>query len=134
MMATTLSIENRCNNDNGRPARASIWCNTPLGLSWDLYAAPPNGPPITGETTRSDNEDGGGGGGIGRNGLFFQPCHRGDFVIRLLTSRTVAPPGGTFLALDNNGVDAGDAVGKARGRAEDGGVANAGLDGLLMPR
>ena len=44
----------------------------------------------------------------------------------------VAPPGGTFLALDNDGGNAGeDAVGKARGRAEDGGVANAGLDGLL---
>jgi hypothetical protein len=43
----------------------------------------------------------------------------------------VAPPGGTFLALDNDGGNAGNAVGKARGRAEDGGVANAGLDGLL---
>jgi hypothetical protein len=67
-MATTLSIENRRDDNNGRPTRASI----------------------------------------------------------------VAPPGGTFLALDNNGGNAGeDAVGKARGRAEDGGIANAGLDGLL---
>jgi hypothetical protein len=70
MMATMLSIENRRDDDNGRPARASI----------------------------------------------------------------VAPPGGTFLALNNDGGgNAGDAVGKARVRAEDGGVANAGLDGLLMP-
>jgi hypothetical protein len=67
-MATTLSIENRRDDNNGRPTRASI----------------------------------------------------------------VAPPGGTFLALDNDGGNAGeDAVGKARGRAEDGGIANAGLDGLL---
>ena len=43
----------------------------------------------------------------------------------------VSPPGGAFLALHNDGGNAGDAVGKARGRAEDGGVANAGLDGLL---
>jgi hypothetical protein len=65
MMATTLSIENRRDDYNGRPARASI------------------------ET----------------------------------------PPGGTFLALDNDGGgNAGDAMG-----AEDGGVAKAGLDGLLMP-
>jgi hypothetical protein len=128
-----LSIENRRDDDDGRPARASLWCDTPLGLSSDLYDAPPNGPRITGETTRGDNDDGGGGGGIGRNGLFFQPRHRGDFVVGLLTSGTAAPPGGTFLALDNYCDDGGDAVGKARGRAEDGGVANAGLDGLLMP-
>ena len=55
MMATTLSIENRRDNDNGRAARASI----------------------------------------------------------------VSPPSGTFLAL-NNGGNAGDAVGKARGRVEEG--------------
>ena len=36
----------------------------------------------------------------------------------------VSPPGGTFLALHNDGGNAGDAVGKARGRAEDGGVDN----------
>jgi hypothetical protein len=64
MMATTLLIKNRRDDDNGRPARALI------------------------ET----------------------------------------PPGGTFLALDNGGGNAGNAMG-----AEDGGVAKAGLDGLLMP-
>ena len=36
----------------------------------------------------------------------------------------VSPTGGTFLALHNDGGNAGDAVGKARGRAEDGGVDN----------
>ena len=36
----------------------------------------------------------------------------------------VSPPGGAFLALHNDGGNAGDAVGKARGRAEDGGVDN----------
>jgi hypothetical protein len=35
------------NDDDGPPA--SIWCNTPLGLSSDLYDAPPNGPRITGD-------------------------------------------------------------------------------------
>ena len=68
MMARTLSIENRWDNDNGRAARASI----------------------------------------------------------------VSPPSGTFLTFNNWG-NAGDAMGKARGRVEDGGFANAGLDGLLMP-
>ena len=141
-----LSIENRLagggggggvgGGDDGRPARASLWCDTPLGLSSDLYDAPPNGPRITGGTTRGDNDDdgsGGGGGGIGRNGLFFQPRHRGDVVVGLLTSGTAAPPGGTFLALDNYHDDGGDAAGKTRGRAEDGGGADAGSDGLLMP-
>jgi hypothetical protein len=107
-------------DDDGRPARASLWCDTP-------YDAPPNRPGITGVTTRGDNDDSGGGGGIGRNGLFFQPCHRGDFVVGLLTSGTAAPPGGTFLALDNYCDDGGDAAGKARGSAEDGGGAYAGL-------
>ena len=128
-----LSIENRRDDDDGHPTRASLWCDTPLGPSSDLYDAPPNGPCITGEMTCGDNDDDGGGGGIGRNGLFFQPRHRGDFVVRLLTSGTAAPPGGTVLALNNYCDDGGDAAGKARGRAEDGGIANAGLDGLLMP-
>ncbi len=75
-------------DDDGRPVRASLWCDTP---------------------------------------------HRGDFVVGLLTSETAAPPGGTFLALDNYCYDGGDAAGKARGMAEDGGGAYAGLDSLLMP-
>ena len=37
------------------------------------------------------------------------------------TSGMAAPPGGTFLALDNYCDDGGDAAGKARGMAEDGG-------------
>jgi hypothetical protein len=34
-----LSFENRRDDDDGRPARASLWCYTPLGLSSDLYDA-----------------------------------------------------------------------------------------------
>jgi hypothetical protein len=113
-------------DENGCPARASLWCDTPLGLSSDLYDAPPNGPRITGGTTR-------GGGGIGRNGLVFQPRHRGDCVVGLLTSGTAAPPGECSSHSTTTATKGGNAAGKARGRAENGGGANAGLDGLLMP-
>ncbi|KAL3798739.1 hypothetical protein ACHAW5_010070 [Stephanodiscus triporus] len=88
-------------DDDGRrsrPARSSLWCDTPLGLSSDLYDPPPSaGLRITDGTTRAvvpRNND----GIIGRNGLFFQPMHRS------LPTAGTAPPssGGTFLALDND--------------------------------
>ena len=87
-VTTLMPMTTLGDDDDGRPARASLWCDTP---------------------------------------------HRGNFVVGLLTSGTAAPPGGTFLALDNYCYDGGDAAGKARGMAEDGGGAYAGLDSLLMP-
>jgi hypothetical protein len=54
--------------------------------------------------------------------------HRDDDNGRPARALIETPPGGTFLALDNGGGNAGNAMG-----AEDGGVAKAGLDGLLMP-
>jgi hypothetical protein len=84
-------------DDDSRPARSSLWCDTPLGLSSDLYDPPPStGLRITDGTTRAvvtRNND----GIIGRNGLFFQPMHRS-----LPTTGTAPPSGGTFLALEND--------------------------------
>jgi hypothetical protein len=104
--------------DDYRAERASLWCDTPLGLSSDLYDPPPSaGLRITDGDRRYRDADADAvdptnnvGGGIGRNGLFFQPIHHhGDGVVvvpgrSLLTSGAAMPPssGGTFLALEND--------------------------------
>ena len=103
-----LMIENAYNdkekeekiNPYNKAARAL--CDTPIGLSSDLYDAPPSaGLRIT---------DGGNSGeknnGIGRNGLFFQPLHRS--LDNNKTTKTnsdklllTSSGSGTFLALEN---------------------------------
>jgi hypothetical protein len=46
---------------------------------------------------------------IGRNGLFFQPRHCGDFVVGLLTSGTAAQPdGGGGFGGEYNGLPTGE--------------------------
>jgi hypothetical protein len=71
------------------------WCDTPIGLSSDLYDAPPQGPRITdGKSTTASNDN-----GIGRNGLFFQPR---DTRLCVSSDERLPSSSGTFLALEND--------------------------------
>lgn len=77
-------------------------CDTPLGLSSDLYDAPPSaGLRITDGTRKNDACT---RNGIGRNGLFFQPQHHRS--VNPINSgqalRTTPSASGTFLALESN--------------------------------
>lgn len=120
-----LMIESKINcddenngDDNECDKRLSYnrdWCDTPIGLSSDLYDAPPQGLRITnGKSTTASNDN-----GIGRNGLFFQPRDT-----RLcMTSEAKGPSSsGTFLApLENDSMETKT-------------VENSGVtDNLLMP-
>ena len=124
-MATTLSIENR-RDDNSRPTRASI-------VDYVEVASGKRHRPTTtmtvADTVSIDDDEA--TFGIAAKGTTLSIENRRDDNNGRPTKASIVSPRGTFLALHNDGGNAGDAVGKARGRAEDGGVANAGLDGLL---
>ena len=125
------------NNDNQNEprthhiARALMGCDTPIGLSSDLYDAPPSaGLRITGNdddgtTTGDKMKPLGSNNGIGRNGLFFQPQHQSS--AKMLTASGV-PSGGTFLSLEN-----GASTNNAETDNNKQGEKNAKCDNLLMP-
>ena len=92
------------------------WCDTPIGLSSDLYDAPPQGLRITnGKSTAASNDN-----GIGRNGLFFQPRDK-----RLCVISEARGSSGTFLALENDSMET--------KRIENGENKSGESDNLLMP-
>ncbi|KAL7539265.1 hypothetical protein ACHAXR_009135 [Thalassiosira sp. AJA248-18] len=144
-----LMIESCVNPNNGgegsaasnNNARALLGCDTPIGLSSDLYDAPPSaGLRITDGDGTTDN----GSRGIGRNGLFFQPQHlpavgnnqsNRNSANLLLSSSSGVPSGGTFLSLENGNAsetaNANQSKSITNNTIEEGG--NAKSDNLLMP-
>ena len=96
------------------------WCDTPIGLSSDLYDAPPQGLRITnenGKSTAASNDN-----GIGRNGLFFQPR---DKRLCVISEARGSSSSGTFLALENDSMET--------KRIENGENKSGESDNLLMP-
>lgn len=101
-------------NPYKKASRALMGCDTPIGLSSDLYDAPATGLRITqGSSANDDEEDRkkiAAKNGIGRNGLFFQPLHRrldnptnsGQLMLTSNEAAATSSSGGTFLALENN--------------------------------
>lgn len=78
-------------------------CDTPIGLSSDLFDAPPSaGLRIT--NGAHGNEATTGNNRIGRNGLFFQPQHH--ISVNAISSggipKSTPSSSGTFLALESN--------------------------------
>ncbi|KAL7548988.1 hypothetical protein ACHAWF_012256 [Thalassiosira exigua] len=109
-------------NKTSNNARAL--CDTPLGLSSDLYDAPPSaGLRITGGDANQIESDG--PSGIGRNGLFFQPHHNPD--------KSQADEGARKLMLTSGSGQSGLAI--ENGGDSDGAEnsADGGKDKLLMP-
>lgn len=117
-----LMIENHINggdetNGDGNECDEKLrynrdWCDTPIGLSSDLYDAPPQGLRITnGKSTTASNDN-----GIGRNGLFFQPRDK-----RLcMTSEAKGPSSSGSVRMETKTVENGE---KNSGES----------DNLLMP-
>ena len=100
-------------------------CDTPIGLSSDLFDAPPSaGLRITNGTSHNEAIT---RNGIGRNGLFFQPQHHN--AIKNTVSGGITQPkpssSGTFLALEST-----DATGGTI-EEQDSNIANTG--NRLMP-
>jgi len=120
-------------NPYNKASRALMGCDTPIGLSSDLYDAPATGLRIT-QGSSADEEDRkkiAAKNGIGRNGLFFQPLHRrldnstnsGQLMLTSNEAAATSSSGGTFLALENN-------TNAAASSKEDDNIKQ---DNLLMP-
>ena len=115
MNGTSKNIEEEASSNNN--AARALLCDTPIGLSSDLYDAPPSAGLRITDSDGNDKEAYASNNGIGRNGLFFQPLHRSSNDNRtktsseklLLTSSEGGPSSaGTFLALENNNTNAGE--------------------------